>query len=271
VTPFTDQPGLQRTLPGALPGGLVIVSAGLVSAGSGWYYNLTNDLLIAAGGQDSRHLRHTFELTRILAKQNCRIDSFDAKRLKPLDAVVAAGHAIAVKTHQKPTPALRAMIASGRAKATYILRDPRDALVSALDRGRQRRARGKTDSFARLSSFAVGLAWMRFHQMPRYEAWRATPGTLFVRYEDLRADPVAEMKRLAAFLRLIVPTSAMQHIADKYRGEHARLQTGSHYRTGGTGGTGNSSDRRRDQLSPRQLALATRILRRHLAAMDYPP
>jgi hypothetical protein len=31
---------------------MIILSIGMPRAGSGWYYNLTNDLMLAAGAQD---------------------------------------------------------------------------------------------------------------------------------------------------------------------------------------------------------------------------
>ena len=43
---------------------MIILSTGMPRAGSGWYYNLTNDLIIAAGYQDGHKIRQRYHLGR---------------------------------------------------------------------------------------------------------------------------------------------------------------------------------------------------------------
>jgi hypothetical protein len=43
---------------------MIILSTGMPRAGSGWYYNLTNDLIIAAGYQDGHNMRQRYSLGR---------------------------------------------------------------------------------------------------------------------------------------------------------------------------------------------------------------
>ena len=45
---------------------MIIISAGMRKAGSGLYFNLTNDLLVAANMQDVRELKTKYELESIL-------------------------------------------------------------------------------------------------------------------------------------------------------------------------------------------------------------
>ena len=57
---------------------MIILSVGMPRAGSGWYYNLTNDLILATGGQDARQIRKKYHLGRILTEVNCNIGTLDS-------------------------------------------------------------------------------------------------------------------------------------------------------------------------------------------------
>ena len=45
---------------------MIVLSGGMPKAGTGYYFNLTNDLLIVSGGQDIRRLREKYDLGAIL-------------------------------------------------------------------------------------------------------------------------------------------------------------------------------------------------------------
>lgn len=47
------------------------VSAGMPRAGSGWFYNIMHDLVVAMGGEDAREIRRRFLLQPILTEINC--------------------------------------------------------------------------------------------------------------------------------------------------------------------------------------------------------
>jgi hypothetical protein len=101
---------------------------------------------------------------------------------------------------------------------------------------------------------------MRFRQIPVYKAWRSTPNTLVVRYEDLSADGCAALQRLAHHLGLTISEEALDEILSAYAGDKASEQTGSHYRGGG---------RRRDEMTAGQLWRCNRLCGSAIRSMGY--
>ena len=59
----------------------LILSVGMPRAGSGWYYNLTHDLMVAAGFQDGREIRKRYHLESILSEVNCNVGALTPHRL----------------------------------------------------------------------------------------------------------------------------------------------------------------------------------------------
>ncbi|MHC4427751.1 MAG: sulfotransferase domain-containing protein [Planctomycetota bacterium] len=206
---------------------MIVVSAGMPKSGTGWYYNLTNDLLVAAGHQDARQVRDEYQLHPILRAANCNVRQLRRSKLERLDAVSREGKTFVVKTHRRPSRALKELVAEGRFKATYIYRDIRDVIVSALDRGEAMRTQGALKgrhffigpyrSFAKLKNVRWAVAWARWRVMPSFRAYKRWDGVMFARYEDLLTDALGELKRLAAHLEIDLPEARLQEIVDKYR------------------------------------------------------
>ena len=241
---------------------MIVVSASLKKSGSGWYFNLTNDLLVAAGHTDVRALREAYGLEAVLQEDNCRINP-NALNLARVLRPHRQGHTFAVKTHAAPTPSLRLLLRLGLARATYIYRDPRDVVLSALDHGERLRLAGKPNVLAELESVDDAARYVR-RLLDDWEAWTALPGTLVTRYEDLVADDLAEIRRLAAFLDLDVPDDAMRDIAARYRPERRLVEAGQrlHFNKGIVG-------RFRSRMNPHELALCTEHFGPYLRRMGY--
>lgn len=240
--------------------GVLVLSAGMESAGSGWLFNMTNELLQAAGHRDVRDLRDEFGLIDVLHHDNCNVRDLTQEVWDRIEPALAAGHSFVVKSHKRPSELVRRLSAEGKVISTYIHRDPRDVVVSAFQRGERRRARGRTDSFGRIRSIYLGLMWMRARQLPVYEAWRAEPKAMLVRYEDLRNDATATLRALCEHLGLALADERIADVATDYEGENAHGKAGSHYRGGAS---------RQDQLTATQLRLANLLFRRSLVSMGY--
>ncbi|MDF1516265.1 MAG: hypothetical protein P1S60_20815, partial [Anaerolineae bacterium] len=82
---------------------MIIVSAAMVKSGSGWYYNMTNDLMVVGGHQDARYVRDKYHLNSIMRYSNCNIEYPILPIMMMLLIPHMQGHTFAVKTHQAPT------------------------------------------------------------------------------------------------------------------------------------------------------------------------
>lgn len=195
---------------------MIILSVGMPRAGSGWYYNLTNDLMIASGAQDVRQIRQRFRLQGILTEINCNIGVLSPRRLLLVMIPSLMGNTFVIKAHAAPTPLALSLIRWNLIRPTYIYRDPRDALLSAFENGQRARQRNRDNAFSHLVDFETAL---RFMQEYAYisEAWFACDLALHARYEDLLTDYVPEVKKLVDFLELDPENEALSSVIDKYR------------------------------------------------------
>ncbi|NNF57307.1 MAG: hypothetical protein HKN04_03615 [Rhodothermaceae bacterium] len=243
---------------------MIVVSASMKKAGSGWYFNLTNDLLVRAGHANVRALRERYRLHRALRGGNCQVNASSPYHTARVFLPLILGHTFAVKTHGRPSRSVRALMAMGAMKATYIYRDPRDVVLSILDHGQRLREDGN------LANAASGLETVG--EAVRYvgdlldiwEAWRQCPGVLTTRYEDLVADPQRELARLAAFLGLDVGAEALAEVVDRYApgARSATDRCNLHFNRGLV--------RRFDgAMSPREHVLCRRHFGPYLARMGY--
>lgn len=240
---------------------MIVVSASMMKAGSGWYFNLTNTLLAQHGGDDAREVRRRWHLGALLKDDNCRIGSLRAHRLAPLLAPHAAGRRFAVKTHSTPTPSLRALMTIGAARATFNIRDPRDIVVSALEHGaRQQREPGE-GRLAHLTTVDAAIEFVAHKLLPVWEAWSALPSVLMVPYESLVGDPVAEVTRLGEFCDMPVDPAAAQRIVDDVTSTNPGFGA-LHFNRGVAG-------RHTEVLSPAELDSCHRAFGPRLEAMGY--
>jgi hypothetical protein len=89
---------------------MIIVSLGMPRAGSGWYYNLTNDLMLANGAQDAHQIRQRYHLENILTEVNCNIGALTTRRLLAVLVPALRGNTFVIKAHAGPTPLARGLI-----------------------------------------------------------------------------------------------------------------------------------------------------------------
>jgi len=242
---------------------MLYVSVGMPRAGSGWYYNLMHDLVVAAGGVDARLVRRKYHLERILTEVNCNIGAFSPWRLIPVCIPAMLGNTYVVKAHAAPSTLAKFFIERNWLKATYIYRDPRDAMLSAYENGQNAIKNGRRNAFSKLSDFPATLRFMKEY-VTIAEAWMAYPQVLHARYEDLLADYDREAGRLVDFLG-IPRSDDVRVILDHYRPAQARAidQQGMHFRKGKIGRfeQAYSADEKRACLD---------VFGTYLERMDYP-
>ncbi len=224
---------------------MIILSVGMPRAGSGWYYNLTHDLVTASGGKDARQIRARYHLQSILTEVNCNIGVLSPRRLLAVLVPSVLGNSFVIKAHAAPTPLGQTFIHNGWMRAAYIYRDPRDALLSAWENGQRAVERGAPNAFSDLTDFEKAVQFMR-HYVDISDAWLQIAPALHAKYEDLLTDYDGEVNRLVEFLQIDRQSPAVQAVVDKYRPEQARSdQKGIHFSKGKIG-------RFRQKCSPEQ-------------------
>ncbi|MFQ5570585.1 MAG: sulfotransferase domain-containing protein [Rhodothermales bacterium] len=247
---------------------MVVLSVGMRKSGTGWYFNMTNDLLQAAGGQDVHQIRNMPSLRSIIRGNNCKVGELTVRKLVRLTLPHFTGHTYVVKTHAGPSISLRAFTATGTVKVTYQYRDPRDIVLSALEHAEAARRAGIHIDLVRLNTLDDSIQMVK-RELARWEHWMRHPRVLKVRYEDLIADTMGELRRLVDFLSLDVPEASLQAIVQRYqKKEYAKtleqpiIGNRLHFNKGIPG-------RFREEMSPQARALCERHLGPYLRKMGY--
>ena len=238
---------------------MIVISAGLPRSGSGWIFNLTNDLLVAAGHQNVHEVRTRYHLGGFMAAHNCNVGKPGLFKLALLALPHVLGNSFVVKTHHKPTAAVRRAMAIGLAKCTYIFRDPRDVVLSAMEEGQRMRGRGVERAFAKIHSIEDSVQEVR-RWLCTWDRWMAEDRALPIRYEQLNAEPVAQSRQIVEYLGILVPVERINQIVDKYA--PGNKVVGAHFIKGVSG-------RFRGVFTPDQIKFCNRELGDYLEKMGY--
>lgn len=255
---------------------MIVLSAGMPKSGSGWVWNMTNDMLVAAGHDDARAVRDEHNLHHILKAANCNLRRLDEEHLLPLAKLSDQGKTFLVKTHRGPTPLLRKLVAEGKFKVMYNYRDLRDVVVSGMDRAKEMREKGELKgrqwgvvgpqkSFGKLTNIPMSILWVKFRVLPVWRAYTDWDEALITRYEDISADAVEQLRRIRAHLGLDLDDSTLEQIAQRYRREKIKQNipgSGLHFNKGVAG-------RHKKALSPRGQRLCRLFLGADLKRMGY--
>jgi len=241
---------------------MIILSVGMPRAGSGWYYNLTNDLMLANGAQDAHQIRKRYHLKRFLTEVNCNIGALTPHRLIAVLVPSLMGNTYVIKAHSSPTRLALFLIRNGFIRPTHIYRDPRDAMLSAMENGLRSIDKGRPNAFSSLATFDSALQFMQSY-VHITEAWLKTDRILQVRFEDLLLSYDHEAERLVDFLPLKSKTPEIRQIIEKYRPEKASTdQKGLHFSHGKIG-------RFRQKMSLEQQETLAKVLGQSLKRMGY--
>ena len=214
---------------------MIILSVGMPRAGSGWFFNLTNDILVASGFQDARYIRKQYHLQRVLTEVNCNIGAFTLPRLTAVMVPSLLGNTFTVKAHAGTTNIALSMIHRGMLLPTYIYRDPRDAMLSAREYGQRGLEQGRANAFSHLSDFDEALSFMLGY-IRIWESWMDCQEAFHCRYEDLLNNYDFEVDRLLKFLKLDTTDISIRDVVNNYCPETAPTsQKGLHFSQGKIG------------------------------------
>lgn len=241
---------------------MLILSIGMPRAGSGWYYNLTHDLVTASGGQDARQIRRRYHLERILTEVNCNIGALTPRRLSAVLIPSLLGNTFVIKAHAGPTPTALRLIRRGQLCPAYIYRDPRDALLSAYDNGQRALKKGRPNAFSHLTDFDKAVDFM-LEYLRIWQAWMNCEQALHTRFEELLTNYDTEVERLVDFLELDTDNLALREVIEKYRpGQVQPGQKGTHFNQGRVG-------RFRQKMTPEQQQTMAEMFAPYLSHMGY--
>ncbi len=239
---------------------MIVLSVGMPRAGSGWHYNLINDLMKTTGCADARDIRERYRLQNILTEVNCNIGVLSVRRL---GMVMLPGlmQTFVIKAHAGPTNTSRLLSTLGLLRITYIYRDPRDAMLSAYDFGQRALTKGRPNAFSHLSDFAKSVDFM-MEYVRIWEKWISEKNVLIARYEDLLTNYDEESAKLAGYLKLDRSSPEVRKVIEGYRPGAADNQQGLHFYKGKIG-------RFHDSYTEEQKSILKVKLGSSLAKMGY--
>lgn len=242
---------------------MIVISAGMEKSGSAFYFNMVNDLLIAAGKNDVREIKKRYHLESMLELKNCNIRELTWEKLLTLCKLHFLGKSFVVKTHFPPTGLLKFFITLRVMKAIYIYRDPRDVILSAVDHGKEHRTKGLLgEYFARFVTVENSISMIKDY-LAVWEKWIKFKKVLPVKYEDLVSDPLEELKRAADYLNIDIGTDGLEKIIKKYRQENLKnLGFPLHFNKGKPG-------RYKEVMSKEEMELCNKHLGHYIEKMGY--
>ena len=240
---------------------MIYLSVGMPRAGSGWHYNLINDLMKTTGCADARDIREKFRLQKILTEINCNIGVLSARRLGMVALPALTGNTFVIKAHAGPTTSSRLLQSLDLLRITYIYRDPRDAMLSAYEYGQRALQKGHPNAFSHLTDFDKSLAFIMDY-VHIWEKWTKEKNVLTARYEDLLRNYDSEVLRLVGFLSLDGSSSKVREVIDAFRPEKGEGREGLHFFKGKVG-------RFRDAYSAAEQAILREKMGMYLPRMWY--
>jgi len=213
----------------------MILSVGMPRAGTGWYYNITQDLIEANGGADARKIRGKYRLDYFLTEVNCNIGTLSFYRLLPVMFPLLFEPGYVIKLHAGRRPVADLLINLGLICPTFIYRDPRDALLSAYEYGQRMTKEGSTNAFTHLKTIEESIIFMNDY-VNFSNGWIRSKKTLSTKYEDLILNYDHETQRLCNHIDVDFESPKNQEIIDKYRPERkAKHNVGLHFSKGKIG------------------------------------
>ena len=245
---------------------MIVVAASMLKAGSSWFFNLINDLLVEAGYQDGREMRKRFRLQQYLSASDCTSRTLRIHRLAPISIPHWFGNTFTIKTAGKPTPAVKLAIDLGIIRACFIYRDPRDVTLSLFDHGewiRRENIPSRT-RFETLTTIEKAMDVAQYYAKV-WEMWKNSERALLVRYEDLLEDPHKQMLRVSQHIGISIPEQALQEVIERYQiSNRENWKHDLHFNVGKT-------MRWKEKFNPEQKQRAGGLFDQYLPGMGYEP
>jgi len=205
---------------------MIVISAGMPKSGSGWLFNLLNDVMINCNYCDVRIIKENYNLQDVLKNYNCNIGQLTIQNLSILEPAIKDNKSFVIKTHSTPGEGITHMQSITDVKCIFIYRDPRDIALSAFDHGiKQREEEDYNGAFAHIDTIdkAINFAleqkilWMR---------WNKDDNRYMVSYEQLITNTLSTMKAITQYLGLQIDHHSLNAIIYRYNSKSVK---GTHF------------------------------------------
>jgi len=139
---------------------------------------------------------------------------------------------------------------SANPKVIYVARNPKDVVVSLLHHAKDKPCFHFNGNFSKMLHYFMegnceNGSWFK-HVLDWYNESKQNPNVLFLKYEDMTADPPGAIKKIADFLEMDYTPELIQKVTEKsslkfmqsntVNAEMKKAGIKSHFRKGGAGG-----------------------------------
>ncbi len=205
---------------------MLYVSYGITKSGSTLAFQLTRELLMRCGHDQSK-LGSEIVIGR--GRINF-VEDWSALSAAVLEPVARESRIVVVKTHARPSGDVERLLHSGQARAQAIYRDPRDIALSLVDagkRGRQLLESGRREkaAFSEIHTVEQALAHIDRH-LETFDCWAAQPNVVPFKYDKVAFDTEKFLAEVAAQLSLSIQRSAFPDVALAATQRHTQFNKG---------------------------------------------
>jgi hypothetical protein len=214
----------------------LILSVGMPRAGTGWFHNITQILVQAAGGVQANRIREKYHLGRFLTEVNCNIGTISAHRILPVMMPLFLEPSYVIKLHGGRKSLADRLISLGLVKATFIYRDPRDAALSIYEYGQTAQKYDYVNNdFAHIRSIEEAIDYISPY-IDIARGWISSPDVLVTKYEDMFFDFDSIVEKLLSYLDLNLEVSEALPLIESFRpGVNVVNRRYTHFKKGKVG------------------------------------
>ena len=194
----------------------MILSVGMPRAGTGWFHNITQTLVVAAGGIDAGVIRNKYHLSKLLTEVNCNIGTISFYRILPVLSPLLLEPNYVIKLHAGRKPVADVLISLGLIKPTFIYRDPRDAALSIYEYGQEAITNPTaSNAFAGIRTIEEAIDFITPY-IDIARGWIRSEHTFSVKYETLLSDFDLVLPKLVDYLEINLeienPLTLVEHL-----------------------------------------------------------
>lgn len=241
----------------------LILSVGMPRAGTGWFFNITQTLVIAAGGINAGEIRKKYHLSRFLTEVNCNIGTISSYRILPVISPLLFEPNYVIKLHAGRKSLADMLISIGFIKPTFIYRDPRDAALSIYEYGQEAITNPTASTaFSGIRTIEEAIDFITPY-IEFADEWLRADDTFSVKYETLLSDFDLVVPKLVEFLDIDLDADHALTLVDHFKaGQNVTSKKLTHFMKGKVG-------RYKEHFSDKQIGLCNDRFGPFLAEQGY--